>query len=1124
MLMSRDIHDQTYQFFIEEVPELLQVIETGLLKLRSERSSSKLHELMRAAHSLKGGAAIVGLDGITAIAHRLEDIFRALYDETVEIDADLEGLLLQAYDCLRLPLTEQITTGYFDLESAILAADPIFTKIEKKLGDALTRANYYIPDSGDLNVDIIASVFQVDVAQGLEQLTTTIAANPQNHKIAEELRTQTEVFAGFGDFLDLPGFKAIAETTLAALDAHPDQALHITQLAVADFTASREAVLAGDRTQGGSPSAALIALAETTIIDVASVSIFDPAIASLDSEAIDEAPVSIFDPAIASLNSEAIDEAPVSIFDPAIASLNSETTVEQPEEPLLLSLEELLGRNKSVTDAQASDNSPVFLFEADIEEVAPTINDLESATNIISGVEAAQELPSLPKLNLASHTPNSAIVVSRATEAAAIQLAPNQEFQIRKHTQEQLSTNTSNISVRVDLARLDRMNNLLGELTINRNMFALENEQVQEAIQELLRRFDRFQEAIEQIQNASNTMLVASEFTDHRKKVVLGNGNQELGFWNESPHHSFDSGHSPSASGLQLSASRFSLAEFDSLEMDRYGSLYSSLQGALEEVAQLREAMDDIALFSGRSNRTIRQERQMLSQLRDELMWSRMLPIGNVLNRFPRVLRDMSTMYHKPVSLKLIGTEVQVEKAIVEKLYDPLLHLLRNAFDHGIEPAHVRCQQGKPEQGEIEIRAYHQGNQTVVEIRDDGQGLNLERICSRAIERGLLLPEQLAVTSTAELIDLIFEPGFSTATQVSELSGRGVGLDVVRAQLQSLKGTITVTSSPGEGTTFTLRLPFTLTVAKLLVCSVGSTTVALPIDSIARIITPQAAQTHQVGSQQFLTWQEQSIPVYRLADLLSYNCPLPETFSSNTKVTVSSAENKTPPLVLIGREQQMFALEIDYLLAEQELVIKPFGAMIAPPNYISGCTILGSGILIPVINGVMLLEEFLAHSKTIVAAESLADYKRLSAYENTAANAMPTVLVIDDSATARQALVLTLEKAGYRVLQARDGWEAVEQLRHGSISVQLIISDVEMPNMNGFEFLEYCRQDPQLATIPVAMLTTRGNSKHRNLAMHLGASAYFTKPYIELELLSALSNIVGQNRPQKNALPMTQKS
>ncbi len=1084
MPMSRNVHDQTYQFFVEEVPELLEVIETRLLTLRSERSSAKLHELMRAAHSLKGGAAIVELEGIITIAHRLEDIFKALYDETVKIDAELEGLLLQAYDCLRLPLTEQITTGYFDLESALTTAEPIFTKIEEKLGDALTRANFYIPDSADLNVDIVASVFEVDVAQGLERLTTTIAANPQNHEIAEELRTQTEVFARFAEFLELPGFKAIAEMTLAALEAHPDQALHITQLAIADFTSSTETVLAGDRTQGGSPSAALMALAETTRID--------------------EAPLNIFDPAIASESNEAIDEADVNIFDPAIASLNSETVVEHPEEAFSLSLEELLSGKKSVTAEEASDNSPVFLFETDIEEVIPTVNDLESATNIIFGTEAAEEIPSLPELNLAS--------LSQRTEPSSIESAPKQEFQIRKQVQEQLSTNAANISVRVDLARLERMNNLLGELTINRNMFALENEQTQEAIEELLRRFDRFQEIIKQIQNVSDTLLVASESTDRRQKVALGNGNQELRFWNESPHRSFDSKHSPSASGLQLSASGFSLAEFDALEMDRYGTLYSSLQGVLEEVAQLREAVDDIALFSGRSNRTIRQERQMLSQLRDELMWSRMLPIGNVLNRFPRVLRDLSTTHNKPVNLKLIGTEVQVEKAIVEKLYDPLLHLLRNAFDHGIEPTDIRRQQGKPEQGEIEIRAYHQGNQTVVEIRDDGQGLNLERICSKALERGLLLPEQLTVTSTADLIDLIFEPGFSTASQVSELSGRGVGLDVVRAQLQSLKGSISVTSSPGQGTTFTLRLPFTLTVAKLLVCLVGCTTVALPIDSIVRIITPQATQTHLVDSQKFFTWQEQSIPVYRLADLVGYNCPLPETFSSNAAIAASSTENTISPLLLIRQGQEMFALEVDQLVAEQELVIKPFGAIIAPPNYISGCTILGSGNLVPVINGVILVEEFLAQSKNTIAAESLAAHKHLSTYETPTT---PTVLVIDDSATARQALVLTLEKAGYRVLQARDGWEAIEQLRHGSISVQLIISDVEMPNMNGFEFLEYCRQDSELATIPVAMLTTRGNTKHRNLAMLLGASAYFTKPYIELELLSALSNIVGQNPPQK---------
>ncbi|WP_242038094.1 hybrid sensor histidine kinase/response regulator [Tolypothrix sp. FACHB-123] len=1055
MLMSRDVHDQTYQFFIEEVPELLQVIETGLLTLRSERSSHKLHELMRAAHSLKGGAAIVGLDGITAIAHRLEDIFRALYDETIEIDASLEVLLLQAYDCLRVPLTEQITTGNFDLESAIITSDPIFTNIEKKLPDALARVNYYIPDSADLNVDIVASVFQVDVAHCLERLTATIAAKPANHEMAAELRLQTELFARFADFLELPGLKTIAETTLAALAAHPDRALHISQLALADFTSSRKAVLAGDRTEGGSPSDALTALAANTVSDVA----------------------------------------PLSIFNPAIASLNS-------QEPLSLSLEELLSGRQSVTAAQGSDRSPVFLFETDIEALAS-----ESPTQIISDTAAVEQL--LPQLNLVNHNPNSSIIADEITE-----FTPQQEFQIHKQAPEHLSTPSANISVRVDLARLDRMNNLLGELTINRNMFALENEQVQEAIEELLRRFDRFQEVIEEIQNLSHTMSIASESAQYPVSNKAGWLSSFSTHGSESPvafNQSLDSEHSLSVSGFELSPSGFSLAEFDTLEMDRYGTAHSLLQGVLEEVAQLREAVDDIALFSGRSNRTIRQERQMLSQLRNELMWSRMLPIGNVLNRFPRVLRDLSHTYNKPVNLKLIGTEVQVEKAIVEKLYDPLLHLLRNAFDHGIEPTDIRRQQGKSTPGEIEIRAYHQGNQTVVEVRDDGQGVNLERICDRAIANGLLLPEQLAVTSTAELINLIFEPGFSTASRVSELSGRGVGLDVVRAELQSLKGSITMTSSPGQGTTFTLRLPFTLTVAKLLVCSVNSTIIALPIDSITRIINSEAAQTQQIGSQQFFTWQEQSIPVYRLASILEYNCQLPDKLSNSSAIATSAKENKTPPLLLIRREQEMFALEVDYIASEQELVIKPFGAMIAPPNYISGCTILGSGNLIPVINGVMLLEEFLAQSKTTIAAESLATYQHLSAQTSLAPNVahtMPTVLVIDDSATARQALVFTLEKAGYRVLSARDGWEAIEQLQHGSIRVQLIISDVEMPNMNGFEFLEYCRQDPELAKIPVAMLTTRGNNKHRNLAIHLGASAYFTKPYIELDLLSALSKIV----------------
>ncbi|HAG83076.1 MAG TPA: hybrid sensor histidine kinase/response regulator, partial [Cyanobacteria bacterium UBA12227] len=342
------------------------------------------------------------------------------------------------------------------------------------------------------------------------------------------------------------------------------------------------------------------------------------------------------------------------------------------------------------------------------------------------------------------------------------------------------------------------------------------------------------------------------------------------------------------------------------------------------------------------------QQRQMLTHLRDELMWARMLPIGEVLNRFPRMLRELSTTYHKRVNLKLYGTGVLVDKAVLEKLYDPLLHLLRNAFDHGIESPEIRRQQGKSEQGEIEIRAYHKGSQTIIEVKDDGQGLNSERIGRRAVDLGLLSPQQLGTISNSRLWELIFEPGFSTAHQVSELSGRGVGLDVARLQLRSLKGTISVSSSPGSGTTFTLRLPLTLTIAKLLVCFIGSTAIAVPSDSIEELVIPKENQVKQSGIQRFLHWRGQLVPTHRLSDLLEYACPLSESSPSKVLVAVPSPEQWALPMLILRQEQKVFALEVDRLVTEQELVIKPFGSAIAPPSYAYGCTILGDGSLIPV--------------------------------------------------------------------------------------------------------------------------------------------------------------------------------
>ncbi len=743
----------------------------------------------------------------------------------------------------------------------------------------------------------------------------------------------------------------------------------------------------------------------------------------------------------------------------------------------------------------------------------PPIEDLPAPTSQVSSVDStAANPPAASQAASLVPAPQNTETLQPSHSANPVGSTSNEPNQISTSTRSGEATPASNLSVRVDSERLERMNNLVGELAINRNGLSLQNEQLQGSVRDLLNRFIQVQNLVGGLRKLSDQMLVAPQRPNE-----------------ETLPHSVD----------RLGELAIVRADFDSLELDSYGVLQSQLQGLLEELMQLEESVDDIVLFAKQSDQTLEQQRQMLTQLRDELMWARMLPLGEVLNRFPRILRDLSTTHRKPASLQLSGTSVLVDKAVLEKLYDPLLHLLRNAFDHGIEFPQERRTRGKPEQGQIEIRAYYRGSQTIVEVRDDGRGLDLERIGRRALEMGLLSVEQLPRVSENRLQELIFEPGFSTKSQVSELSGRGVGLDVVRSQLRSLKGTLSVISQPGVGTTFTLRLPLTLTIAKLLVCFVGSTALALPSDSIEEIIIPKANQIKKSGTKQFLHWREEIVPTYRLSDFLEYACPLSETSPSKALISVPSPTNWALPMLLIRREQDFFALEVDRLVTEQELVIKPFGSAIAPPSCTYGCTILGDGSLIPVIDAAILLEQLLRQGTTATITSS--HQKQLTAIGSRDASAVnedssasktlstiktrqaPTILVVDDAVALRRTLTLTLERAGFRVLQARDGREAIEQLQQNldargqglvTPSVQLVICDIEMPNMNGFEFLSVRRQEPQMSKIPVVMLTSRSNDKHRWLAMQLGATAYFTKPYLEQEFLAAIGQILSQSTPE----------
>ncbi|MGH2415329.1 MAG: chemotaxis protein CheA, partial [Microcystaceae cyanobacterium] len=355
-----------------------------------------------------------------------------------------------------------------------------------------------------------------------------------------------------------------------------------------------------------------------------------------------------------------------------------------------------------------------------------------------------------------------------------------------------------------------------------------------------------------------------------------------------------------------------------------------------------------------------------MTHTRDSLIEARMLPLGHLFERFPRILHQLELIHKKQITLNFRGSDTLVDKTIVEKLYDPLLHLLRNAFDHGIESSSIRQKQGKPEKGQIEISAYHQGKYLVIELRDDGQGLDFEKIRAKAIERQLVSPEQASSLNEAQLAEFIFQPGFSTASQVNELSGRGIGLDVVRIHLQIIGASVSINSQLNQGTMFRLQIPLSLTIANLLLCQAGDQTYALFTNSIEEILIPTADQIRSWEGGKVLRWDKGAsmklIPVYQLTKVLNYFSSITQPSIFNTQPNrISQEEYK--PIILIRSQDKLFGLEVDQLIGDQELVIRPLGAMIVPPRYIYGSCILPDGQLTLVLDGLALMEYLSQHPK-----------------------------------------------------------------------------------------------------------------------------------------------------------------
>ncbi len=541
--------------------------------------------------------------------------------------------------------------------------------------------------------------------------------------------------------------------------------------------------------------------------------------------------------------------------------------------------------------------------------------------------------------------------------------------------------------------------------------------------------------------------------------------------------------------------SRMSLAGesaegFDPLEFDRYTRFQELTRSLAEGVNDVSTVQQSLLKNLDDADAALVAQARLSRDVQQQLFSIRTVPFGSVSERLYRILRATAKELDKRANLEIRGGQTELDRSVLEKLVGPLEHLLRNALDHGIESRAVRAAAGKAETGEITLTVRQVGNEIAIELVDDGAGIGLDQIRARAVAQGRIAAD--ATPTDAQLIEFIFQPGFTTAAKVTQLSGRGIGMDVVRAEIAALGGRVEVTTQPGRGTTFLLYLPLTLAVAQAVLVRAGGRLWALPSPMVEQVQQIKAEALVNLYVARQVEWQGKTYPFHYLPRLLGDSHHNPETSRYN-------------PVLLLRAGQNVAAIHVDEMVGNQEVVVKNIGPQLARVSGIAGATVLGSGEIVLIINPVQLAqrpdvpvfdpnEERMAPKLTGRTAPAPTEA------------GPPLVMIVDDSLTVRKITSRTLVRAGFDVLTARDGIDALELLNDRIPDV--ILLDIEMPRMDGFEFTKTIKNEPRHAHIPIIMITSRTAEKHRNRAKELGVDLYLGKPYQEDELLRNLREML----------------
>jgi chemosensory pili system protein ChpA (sensor histidine kinase/response regulator) len=528
--------------------------------------------------------------------------------------------------------------------------------------------------------------------------------------------------------------------------------------------------------------------------------------------------------------------------------------------------------------------------------------------------------------------------------------------------------------------------------------------------------------------------------------------------------------------------------DYDPLEFDRYTRLQELTRLMVESLSDIASIQAALGKNMAETDAALLAQTRTTREVQQELMRMRAVPFANLNERLYRVVRQTAREIEKKAELEIQGAEVELDRSVLERISAPLEHMLRNSLAHGIETPAARIAAGKPETGRVVLALRQEANEIALVLSDDGGGIDLERLHQKAIDKSIVSASQKL--SDAERAQLIFASGLSTAEAVTELAGRGVGMDVVRNEIATIGGRIDISTARGQGTSFTVYLPLTLAVTQAVLIRSGGGLFALSTAMVEQVLRVRSDEMAGLYATKRVEFQGRNYPLHSLQHMFGGS--------------ISTELQNHNSVLLLRSGIQRIALHVDELMGNQEIVVKSLGPQLSRMAWVSGATVLADGSIVPLINPVVLARRTLSG---VPDFEHTTLVPHLPGRGKPVDSTAPVVMVVDDSLTVRKITSRLLEREGYQVVTAKDGLDALQLMRESLPAVMLV--DIEMPRMDGFDLTRNVRGDPRTRNIPIIMISSRTAEKHRSQAAALGVNAFLGKPYQEAELLQQIAAFLG---------------